>query len=160
MIETAEIVADRYGVSREAQDAFAAQSQQRAGAAQAAGRFNDEIVPITVSKALRDKEGNETGRKDVTLTADEGVRADTTAEGLSGLRPVFKDGLVVKEGQHITAGNASQLSDGASAQLVMDLETAQKEGLPILGVYRGFPRLRVASRTKWAWARSSPSPSC
>ena len=138
MIETAEIVADRYGISRAAQDAFAAQSQQRAGAGQAAGRFNDEIVPITVSMALRDKEGNETGRKDVTLTADEGVRADTTAEGLSGLRPVFKDGLVVKEGQHITAGNASQLSDGASAQLVMDLDTAQKEGLPILGVYRGF----------------------
>jgi acetyl-CoA C-acetyltransferase len=138
MIETAEIVADRYGISREAQDAFAAQSQQRAGAGQAAGRFDEEIVPITVSMALRDKEGNETGRKDVTLTADEGVRADTTAEGLSGLRPVFKDGLVVKEGQHITAGNASQLSDGASAQLVMDLDTAQKEGLPILGVYRGF----------------------
>ncbi|MBK8374795.1 MAG: acetyl-CoA C-acyltransferase [Sphingomonadales bacterium] len=138
MIETAEIVADRYGISREAQDAFAAQSQQRAGAGQAAGRFDEEIVPITVSMALRDKEGNETGRMDVTLTADEGVRADTTAEGLSGLRPVFKDGLVVEEGQHITAGNASQLSDGASAQLVMDLDTAQKEGLPILGVYRGF----------------------
>ncbi len=138
MIETAEVVAERYGVSREAQDAFAALSQQRAGAAQAAGRFHDEIVPITVEKSLKDKEGNETGRETVTVTADEGVRGDTTAEGLSLLRPVFKDGMVIKEGKHITAGNASQLSDGASAQLVMDLATAQKEGLPVLGVYRGF----------------------
>lgn len=138
MIETAEIVAERYGVSREAQDVFAAQSQQRAGAAQAAGRFNDEIVPITVEKVLRDKQGAETGRETVTLTADEGVRGDTTAEGLSQLKPVFRDGLTIKEGKHITAGNASQLSDGASAQLVMDLATAQSENLPVLGLYRGF----------------------
>ena len=138
MIETAEIVAERYGLTREAQDAFAAQSQQRAGAAQAAGRFNDEIVPITVEKVLRDKQGAETGRETVTLAADEGVRGDTTAEGLSQLKPVFRDGLVIKEGKHVTAGNASQLSDGASAQLVMDLATAQKEGLPVLGLYRGF----------------------
>lgn len=138
MIETAEIVAERYGVTREAQDAFAALSQQRAGAAQAAGKFDDEIVPITVEKSLKDKEGNETGRETVTVTADEGVRGDTNAEGLGLLKPVFKDGMVIKEGKHITAGNASQLSDGASAQLVMDLATAQKEGLPILGVYRGF----------------------
>ena len=138
MIETAEIVAERYGVSREAQDAFAAQSQQRAGSAQAAGRFNDEIVPITVEKVLRDKQGAETGRETVTLSADEGVRGDTTAEGLAQLKPVFKDGLVIKEGTSVTAGNASQLSDGASAQLVMDLAAAQKEGLPVLGLYRGF----------------------
>jgi len=138
MIETAEIVAERYGVTREAQDAFAAQSQQRAGAAQAAGRFNDEIVPITVEKVLRDKQGAETGRETVTLTADEGVRGDTTAEGLAQLKPVFKDGLTIKEGKHVTAGNASQLSDGASAQLVMDLATAQSENLPVLGLYRGF----------------------
>ena len=138
MIETAEIVAERYGVTREAQDTFAAQSQQRAGAAQAAGRFNDEIVPITVEKVLRDKQGAETGRETVTLTADEGVRGDTTAEGLSQLKPVFKDGLTIKEGKHVTAGNASQLSDGASAQLVMDLATAQSENLPVLGLYRGF----------------------
>ena len=138
MIETAEIVAERYGVTREAQDAFAAQSQRRAGAAQAAGRFNDEIVPITVEKVLRDKQGAETGRETVTLTADEGVRGDTTAEGLSQLKPVFKDGLTIKEGKHVTAGNASQLSDGASAQLVMDLATAQSENLPVLGLYRGF----------------------
>ncbi|NML08409.1 thiolase family protein [Sphingomonas sp. G-3-2-10] len=138
MIETGEIVADRYGVSREDQDAFAARSQQRAGAAQAAGRFVDEIAPITVEKALFDKEGKPAGNERVTLDRDEGVRGDTTAEKLAGLKPVFKDGLVVKEGRHITAGNASQLSDGASAQLVMDRATAEAEGLPILGIYRGF----------------------
>jgi acetyl-CoA C-acetyltransferase len=138
MIETAEIVAERYAISREDQDRFAAASQQRAGAAQAAGRFLDEIVPITVEKQLRDREGNDIGRETVTLAADEGVRGDTTAEGLGQLKPVFKDGIVVKQGSHVTAGNASQLSDGASAQLVMDLATAQKEGLPVLGIYRGF----------------------
>jgi acetyl-CoA C-acetyltransferase len=138
MIETAEIVADRYGISREDQDRFAALSQQRAAVAQEAGRFDDEIVPITVTKALFDKEGNETGKEELTLAKDEGIRAGTTYEKLSELKPVFKNGDVVKEGRHITAGNASQLSDGASAQVVMDLATAQKEGLPILGVYRGF----------------------
>ena len=137
MIETAEVVAERYGISREDQDAFSALSQQRAGAAQAAGRFDAEIVDITVEKSLKDKEGNETGRESVTVTADEGVRGDTTAEGLSGLRPVFKDGMVIKEGKHITAGNASQLSDGASAQVVMDLATAQKEADAILAVTGG-----------------------
>ena len=138
MIETAEIVADRYGVSREDQDRFSAQSQQRAGAAQAAGRFADEIVPITVDKALIEKDGTESGKQRVTLDRDEGVRADTSYEALAGLKPVFRDGLVVKEGRHVTAGNASQLSDGASAQVVMDLATAQQEGLPVLGIYRGF----------------------
>jgi len=138
MIETAEIVAERYGISREAQDRFAALSQQRAAAAQADGKFDDEIVPITVTKALFDKEGNETGKEEVTLAKDEGVRAGTTYEALAGLKPVFKNGLVIQEGKYITAGNASQLSDGASAQVLMDLATAQKEGLPILGVYRGF----------------------
>ena len=138
MIETAEIVADRYNVSREAQDRFAALSQQRAAAAQEAGKFDDEIVPITVTKALFDKEGNETGKEDVTLTKDEGVRAGTTYEKLAELKPVFKNGLVIQEGKNVTAGNASQLSDGASAQVVMDLATAQKENLPVLGIYRGF----------------------
>ncbi len=138
MIETAEIVAERYGVSREAQDRFAALSQQRAAAAQAADRFDAEIVPITVSKALFDKEGQETGKEEVTLARDEGVRVGTTYDALAGLKPVFRDGLVIKEGKHVTAGNASQLSDGASAQVVMDLAAAQKEGLPVLGVYRGF----------------------
>lgn len=138
MIETAEVVAERYGVSREEQDRFAALSQQRASAAQAAGRFDDEIVPITVTKAVFDKEGNETGKEELTLTADEGVRAGTTYEALAGLKPVFRDGQVIQQGKNVTAGNASQLSDGASAQVVMDLATAQKEGLPVLGVYRGF----------------------
>ncbi|MBH1997553.1 MAG: acetyl-CoA C-acyltransferase [Sphingomonadaceae bacterium] len=138
MIETAEIVAERYGVDREAQDRFAALSQQRAAAAQAAGRFDAEIVPITVTKTLFDKEGNETGKEELTLAKDEGIRAGTTYEALAGLKPVFKNGQVIQEGKHVTAGNASQLSDGASAQVVMDLATAQKEGRPILGVYRGF----------------------
>jgi len=138
MIETAELVADRYGVSREDQDRFAATSQQRAAAAQEAGRFDAEIVPIEVTKALFDKEGNETGKEAVTLTKDEGVRAGTTYDALAALKPVFKNGLVVQEGKHVTGGNASQLSDGASAQVVMDLAAAQKEGLPVLGLYRGF----------------------
>ena len=138
MIETAEIVAERYGVSRESQDHFAALSQQRAAAAQAAGKFDDEIVPITVTKALFDKEGNETGKEEVTLAKDEGVRAGTTYEALAGLKPVFKNGQVIAEGKHVTAGNASQLSDGASAQVLMDLSTARAEGRPVLGIYRGF----------------------
>lgn len=138
MIETAELVAERYAVSREDQDRFAALSQQRAASALQAGVFAQEIVPITVRKTLFDKAGNETGKEEVTLAQDECVRAGTTYESLAKLQPVFKDGLVIKEGKHVTAGNASQLSDGASAQLVMDLATAQKEGLPVLGVYRGF----------------------
>lgn len=138
MIETAEIVAERYGVTREEQDRFAVLSQQRAAAAQEAGKFADEIVPITVTKALFDKEGNETGKEEVTLDRDEGIRAGTTYEALAGLKPVFKNGQVIQEGKHVTAGNASQLSDGASAQVLMDLDTAQKEGLPVLGLYRGF----------------------
>ncbi|OYX64720.1 MAG: acetyl-CoA acetyltransferase [Novosphingobium sp. 32-60-15] len=138
MIETAEIVAERYGISREEQDRFAALSQQRASAAQAAGKFDDEIVPITVMKALFDKEGNETGKEECTLAKDEGVRAGTTYEALAGLKPVFKNGQVVAEGKHVTAGNASQLSDGASAQVLMDLDTAKAEGRPVLGIYRGF----------------------
>ncbi|WP_062343303.1 acetyl-CoA C-acyltransferase [Novosphingobium sp. CCH12-A3] len=138
MIETAEIVAERYGVTREEQDRFAALSQQRASAAQEAGKFDDEIVPITVTKALFDKEGNETGKEEVTLGRDEGVRAGTTYEALAGLKPVFKNGQVIAEGKHVTAGNASQLSDGASAQVLMDLDTAKAEGRPVLGIYRGF----------------------
>lgn len=138
MIETAEIVAERYGVSREDQDRFAAVSQQRAAAAQAADRFADEIVPISVTRALFDKEGNETGKEPVTLDRDEGVRAGTTYEALAALKPVFRNGQVIAEGRHVTAGNASQLSDGASAQVLMDLATARSEGRPVLGIYRGF----------------------
>ena len=138
MIETAEIVAERYGVSREAQDAFSAESQRRAAAAQAEGRFADEIVPIEVSKALFEKDGSAAGHQSVTLDRDEGIRADTTVEGLAALKPVYKDGAVVKEGRHITAGNASQLSDGASAQVLVSRAIAETEGLPILGIYRGM----------------------
>lgn len=138
MIETAEVVADRYGIGREEQDAFAARSQQRAAAASEAGRFDDEIVPITVQKLVQHPALEEGRHELVTLSRDEGIRAGTTVESLAALKPVFKDGLVVKEGRHITAGNSSQLSDGASAQLVMDLAAAQKEGFPVLGVYRGF----------------------
>jgi acetyl-CoA C-acetyltransferase len=138
MIETAEIVADRYGVTREDQDALAALSHSRAAAAQEAGRFAEEIVPITAEKLVIEKDGKPAWRESVTLARDEGVRAETSIEALAGLKPVFRDGLVVEQGRHITAGNASQLSDGASAQLVMDRATAEREGLPVLGVYRGF----------------------
>jgi len=138
MIETAEVVAERYGVSRESQDHFAAESQQRAAAAVAAGRFDDEIVPFETVKVLRDKQGNETGRESVTLTSDEGIRTDTNYDGLAALRPVWKDGSRIAEGHFVTAGNASQLSDGASAQLLMDRQLAEAEGRPIMGIYRGF----------------------
>ena len=138
MIETAEIVAERYGVSREAQDRFAAESQHRAAAGIAAGRFDAEIVPLTAEKILWNKDGTEAGRETLTLAQDEGVRADTSYEGLCALKPVWKDGLRIKEGRNVTAGNASQLSDGASAQIVMDRATAEAEGRPILGVFRGF----------------------
>lgn len=138
MIETAEIVAERYGISRERQDAYAAQSQQRAEAGLAKGAFAEEIVPITVDKALFDKEGNRTGSESVTVTQDEGIRPGTTVEALAGLKTVWKGGQVIAEGHHITAGNASQLSDGAAAQIVMDRAIAQAEGKDILGIYRGF----------------------
>lgn len=138
MIETAEIVAERYGISRAAQDAYAAQSQQRAEAGLAKGAFAEEIAPITVEKALFDKDGNRTGSETVTVTQDEGIRPGTTAEALAGLKTVWKGGQVIAEGHHITAGNASQLSDGAAAQIVMDRATAQAEGREILGIYRGF----------------------
>ena len=138
MIETAEIVADRYGISREAQDAFAAMSQQRAADGIAKGAFAEEIVPITVEKALFDKEGNKTGTETVTVTQDEGIRASTTAEGLAGLKTVWAGGEFSGPGTNVTAGNASQLSDGAAAQILMDRATAEAEGKDILGIYRGF----------------------
>lgn len=137
MIETAEIVSQRYGVSRAAQDAYALRSQERVAAAQAAGLLDDEIVPLTTSKQLFDKEGNVTGSETVTLTRDEGNRADTTLESLSKLKPVWKNGQWVPEGQFITAGNASQLSDGASACVVMSEDQARERGLTPLGIYRG-----------------------
>jgi acetyl-CoA C-acetyltransferase len=138
MIETAEIVAERYGITREAQDAYAAMSQQRAADGIAKGAFAEEIAPISVEKALFDKEGNRTGTETVTVTQDEGIRAGTTAEGLAGLKTVWPGGAFSGPGSNVTAGNASQLSDGASAQILMDRATALAEGKEILGLYRGF----------------------
>ncbi|MGH1423717.1 MAG: acetyl-CoA C-acyltransferase [Pseudooceanicola sp.] len=137
MLETAEIVADRYGVSRDDQDEYALRSQQRTAAAQQAGKFDDEIVPLTSTMGVMDKETKEVSFKEVTLEKDEGNRPSTTLESLQGLNPVFKDGQVVKEGQHITAGNASQLSDGASASVIMEAKEAEKRGLEPLGRYVG-----------------------
>jgi acetyl-CoA C-acetyltransferase len=138
MIETAEVVAERYGISRAAQDEYSLQSQQRTAAAQAAGKFDDEIVPLASTKQLFDKEGNPTEKQSVTLSKDEGNRADTTAESLAALKPVWKDGKFVKLGSNVTAGNASQLSDGAAAALLMSRDEAKARGLQPLGIYRGF----------------------
>ena len=137
MIETAELVAERYGVTRAAQDEYALQSQQRTAAAQAAGRFDDEIVPISVVKQLFDKQGQPTEKQTVTLARDEGARADTTLESLAALKPVWKDGQWVQQGRHVTAGNASQLSDGAAAVMLMSADEARRRGLAPLGIYRG-----------------------
>lgn len=139
MLETAEIVAERYGVSREAQDQYALQSQQRTALAQSEGRFVNEIVPVTtVTKVVVNKDSGETADKEVTLTADEGNRPQTTLENLKKLAPVFKGGRYVKEGKYVTAGNASQLSDGAAAVLLMERKEAEKRGLEALGAYRGI----------------------
>src|SRR5690606_23139939 len=133
MIETAEIVAERYGVSRAAQDEYALQSQQRTARAQREGLFDEEIAPLPSVKQLFDKEGQVIGSEAVTLTHDEGVRPDTTLESLAALKPVWKKGQWAPEGRHITAGNASQLSDGASACVVMSREEAKRRGLRPLG---------------------------
>ena len=137
MLETAEIVAERYGVSREAQDAYAAQSQERTHQAQQAGRFDDEIVAMTTIMKMQDKATGAISEHEVTLSKDEGNRPGTSAESLAGLQPVFKGGQVVKEGKYITAGNASQLSDGASAAVLMEAKVAEKKGLQPLGRYVG-----------------------
>lgn len=137
MIETAEIVAQRYGIAREAQDEYALQSQQRTAAAQAAGRFDAELVPMPSSKALFNRETKETSYAAITLEKDEGNRPDTTLENLAALQPVFKDGEFVKQGKFITAGNASQLSDGASACVLMDGKLAEQKNIEPLGIYRG-----------------------
>lgn len=131
MLQTAEVVAKRYGISREAQDEYSLQSQQRTAAAQAAGRFDDEIIPVQATKSVVDKTTGEESFQTVTLTKDEGNRPETTAEGLAGLKPVIEGGV-------ITAGNASQLSDGAAASVLMDSKLAEKRGLQPLGAYRGM----------------------
>ena len=138
MLETAETVAARYGVSREVQDEFGYQSQMRTAAAQQRGAFDDEIVPLPSVMKVMDKETKEVSDKAVTLEKDEGNRPTTTLEGLQSLAPVFKDGLVIKEGGFITAGNASQLSDGASASVLMEAKEAERRGLEPLGIYRGI----------------------
>jgi acetyl-CoA C-acetyltransferase len=132
MIDTAEVVAKRYKVGRDAQDEYALQSQKRTAAAQAAGRFDAEIVPMTTRQAIVDKATKEVTYRETTLTRDEGNRPETTLEGLSGLEPVRGEGYTV------TAGNASQLSDGASACVLMEAKTAEKRGLDPLGIYRGL----------------------
>ncbi|KWE90351.1 acetyl-CoA acetyltransferase [Burkholderia ubonensis] len=131
MLQTAENVAKRYGISKERQDEYGVQSQLRAAAAQAAGRFDAEIVPITVRAGIADKATGRLFTKEVTVSADEGIRPDTTLDGVSKIRSAVPGGV-------ITAGNASQFSDGASACVVMSADIAQKEGLQPLGVFRGF----------------------
>jgi len=138
MIETAELVASRYNISREAQDEYALLSQQRTAAAQEAGLFDDEIVPMASTKSVFNRETKEVTYEDVCITEDECNRPTTTLESLQGLAPVWKDGNWVKEGQFITAGNASQLSDGASACVVMDSKMAEELNLAPLGAYRGI----------------------
>ncbi|GIL01356.1 MAG: acetyl-CoA acetyltransferase [Alphaproteobacteria bacterium] len=138
MIETAEIVARKYGIGRQAQDEFALTSQLRTAAAHQAGRFDEELAPMPSRKLVVDKETSQTRFEDVLLTHDEGFRADTTLEGLAGLEPVFANGEVIKAGEHVTAGNASQLSDGAAALVLMEAGEAARRGLAPLGVYRGM----------------------
>jgi acetyl-CoA C-acetyltransferase len=138
MIETAEIVAERYRVSREAQDEYALQSQRRTAEGQAAGRFDAEIVPLPSTMVFTDKDSGAVTKRDVALAKDEGNRPDTTLQGLAGLKPVFQNGQRIKEGRFITAGNASQLSDGASAAVLMEEKEAERRGLKPLGRYIGM----------------------
>ncbi|MEP2715031.1 acetyl-CoA C-acyltransferase [Pseudophaeobacter sp.] len=132
MIETADIVADRYGISREDQDAYGLRSQQRIAAAQANGIFDDEIVPMTTTMAVKDKETGEISKVEAVVDRDECNRPTTTIEGLSGLAPVRGDG------NFITAGNASQLSDGAAAVVLMDSKEAEQRGIEAMGAFKGF----------------------
>ena len=138
MIETAEIVAQRYGVSRERQDEYALRSQQRTAAGQAAGKYADEIVPLATKMKKLDKATGAETMVNVTVERDECNRPDTTLEGLAALKPVHAGGQQIAEGKYITAGNASQFADGASACLVMSDEAAAKKNLKPLGIFRGF----------------------
>ncbi len=131
MLRTAETVAKRYGISRERQDRYGAQSQQRAAASQAAGLFNEEIVPITVLAGIADRATGRLFTREVTLLADEGIRPDTTYEGVSTIRPALPGGV-------ISAGNASQFSDGASAAVIADADYAARRSMKPLGIFRGF----------------------
>lgn len=137
MLETAELVAARYGVDREAQDIYGLQSQQRNAAAAKRGAFDEEIVPLS-SKMLVSTEGGEPAHRDVTLSSDEGPRPQTTIGDLAKLRPVFRGGQQLREGSTVTAGNSSQLSDGAAAIVLMERAEAERRGLQPLGAYRGM----------------------
>src|ERR1043165_7453844 len=138
MIETAEIVAERYGVSRERQDRYALQSQQRTAAAQASGKYQDEIVPLATKMKKVDKATGAESMVDFTVSRDECNRPDTTLEGLAALKPVHAGGQQVAQGKYITAGNASQFADGASACVLMSEDRAAKKTLKPLGLFRGF----------------------
>ncbi len=131
MLQTAEQVAKRYHIAREVQDHYGVRSQQLAAAAAAAGRFTDEIAPLTTTMGVADRDTGLIGTREVTIAADEGIRADTTYEGVSRIRTALPGGV-------ITAGNASQFSDGASAAVVMDAKSAERKGLAPLGIFRGF----------------------
>ena len=131
MLRTAEVVAKRYNIAREAQDRYGVASQLKAAAAAAAGRFRDEITPLATTMSVTDKATGEVSQRAVTVSADEGIRADTTYEGVSKIKPALEGGV-------ISAGNASQFSDGASACIVMNAKLAEKRGLPVLGVFRAF----------------------
>jgi len=138
MIETAEVVAERYQVSRERQDEYALESQRRTAAAQQAQKFADEIVPMKTKMKKLDKATGQESVVDVTVDRDECNRPDTTLEGLQALKPVFQGGQEIKVGKYVTAGNASQFSDGASAAVVMEASVAAKKGIKPLGIFRGF----------------------
>ncbi|MBC7563342.1 MAG: acetyl-CoA C-acyltransferase [Gemmatimonadaceae bacterium] len=131
MLQTAEHVAAKYGITREAMDEYGAQSQQKAAAARDAGRFDAELVPMTTTMGVQDKVTNEIRTTDVTISTDEGIRADTTLEGVARIKPAIPGGT-------IAAGNASQFSDGAGACVLMDRATAERRGAPVLGIFRGF----------------------
>ena len=138
MLETAEIVAERYHVNRERQDEYALESQRRTAAAQAAGKFSDELVPMKTKMKKVDKATGAESIVDVVVDRDECNRPDTTLEGLQALKPVFQGGMEVKQGQYVTAGNASQFSDGSSACVLMEADLAASKNLKPLGIFRGF----------------------
>jgi acetyl-CoA C-acetyltransferase len=138
MLETAEIVAERYKISRDRQDEFSLSSQRRTAAAQAEGRFDAEIVPLETEMSVFDKASGTSRIERITLKADEGNRPQTTLDDLVKLQPVFKGGQRLKEGRYVTAGNSSQLSDGAAALVLMEAAEAARRGLTPLGVYRGM----------------------
>ena len=138
MLETAEVVAERYGVTREDQDKYAADSHRRTANAQSEGRLKAELAPLKTVKKVQDRETKEVTDVEVTLENDEGLRANTTVESLATLQPVFANGQTVEKGNYITAGNASQLSDGAAALGLMSEKKATSKGLEPLGIYRGI----------------------